>query len=339
MRKQGDSTAAMATTTSRTTIGHKDTLPTGLIFDVLSFAVHDGPGCRTAVFFKGCPLRCKWCCNPEGIEPYPEIMYSAVRCQRCHKCVQACPFNAITPNEDQSISIDRRVCRNEECYKRSEIPCLQACRNEGLSFAGKYVTIDELMKRMERERRFWGPNGGVTLSGGEPMYQPEFTIALLERCQKEYTHTAMETCGHMPWEYYEQALDYLDWLFYDIKCMDPVKHKEETGITSELILDNMERIAIKSRRRGKPRVIARVPLVPGFNDSEGNIRATAKFMNKIDLEEVNILPFHRLGTSKYERLGLEYKYRESSPPESLGMVQELLHYYGLKAYMASFTPF
>ena len=144
------------------------------------------------------------------------------------------------------------------------------------------------MKRMERERRFWGPNGGVTLSGGEPMYQPEFTIALLERCQKEYIHTAMETCGHMPWEYYEQALDYLDWLFYDLKCMDPVKHKEETGITSELILDNMERIAIKYRRRGKPRVIVRVPLVPGFNDSEGNIRATAKFMNKINLEEVNI---------------------------------------------------
>lgn len=339
MRKQGDSTPAIATTPHRATTGHKGTSLKGLIFDLQSFAVHDGPGCRTLIFFKGCPLRCKWCCNPEGIEPYPEVMYSAVRCQRCHKCVQACPFNAIAVNEDQSVSIDRRVCRDQQCYKRPLMPCIQACHNEGLSLVGKYVTIDELMGRLERERKFWGPEGGVTLSGGEPMYQPQFAIALLERCQQEYIHTAMETCGQMPWEYYELALDCLDWLFYDLKCMDPVKHKEETGIANELILDNMDKIAAKWRRSGKPRVVVRVPLIPGHNDSEENIRATAKFVSKLQLEEVNILPFHRLGASKYERLDLEYKYRDLSPPGSLDKAQELFHSYGLKAYVGSLTPF
>lgn len=306
----------------------------GLIFDIQGFAVHDGPGCRTMIFMKGCPLKCKWCANPEGQKPSPELMYSRVRCRReTYRCVDACPFKAISvPRPGDYISIDRSKC--EHCVSMN---CVSACYNDALRVVGRYVTVDELMEIIKRDRAYWGDEGGVTITGGEPLHQPDFVIALLKECYESYIHTVMETCAHVPWKHLEEAVKYLDWLFVDLKHMDPVKHLEETGATNELILENIRKLAeVKG-----PRIIIRIPIIPGYNDSQENIEASARFLSKVGMKEVNILPFHRLGVSKYEQLDRDYAYKDTKPPtrEKLEEICRVFEKRGLKCYIGSDTPF
>jgi len=306
----------------------------GLIFDIQGFAVHDGPGCRTMIFMKGGPLKCEWCSNPEGQRPTPEIMYSRRSCRReTYTCVEACPFRAISISKPGDyITIDRSKCA--DC---ASLDCASACYNNALRVVGKYVTVEDLMRIIKRDRAYWGDGGGVTITGGEPLYQPEFVIEVLKECYESYIHTTLETCAHVPWKYLEEAVKYLDWLFVDLKHMDPVKHLEGTGATNELILENIRRLA---KIRG-PRLIIRIPVVPGYNDSLENMEASARFLSDIKVEEVNLLPFHRLGASKYEQLDREYAYKETKPPsrEKLEEICMVFKRRGLKCYVGSNTPF
>jgi len=203
---------------------------------------------------------------------------------------------------------------------------------------GRYVTVQELMDTVRRDRAYWGSGGGVTLGGGEPLAQPEFTLTLLKELHDAYVHTAMETCANVPWARLERAMQYLDWIFVDIKHMDPEKHKQETGVSNKLILTNIERMAALER---SARIIVRMPVVPSFNDSDENVCAMAQFLRKIGRHEVNLLPFHRLGMSKYEQLGMDYVYKDTQAPsvEKMNQIKKLFEQKGISCYLGSNTPF
>ncbi|MCK4544301.1 glycyl-radical enzyme activating protein [candidate division WOR-3 bacterium] len=296
----------------------------GLLFDIQGFSVHDGPGCRTLIFLKGCPLHCRWCSNPEGIASHPEIMYYKTECVKDHACVDVCPTGSISfKNKGDFITIDRVKC--SECI---DFKCVGECNHNALRVSGFYSTVGELVEKIQRDRQYWGSGGGVTLSGGEPMFQPEFTTEILKSCYDSYIHTGLETCGYVSWKYYEKVLNYIDWIFFDIKHMDPEVHKKGTGVSNKLILENAERIA--SRRNY--RMIFRMPIIPKFNDSVENITATAKFIREIGKEEVNILPIHHLGSTKYELLGMKYTYKAVKSPnlERMEKIKNIFETYSIK---------
>ena len=304
-----------------------------LIFDIQGFSVHDGPGGRTLVFFKGCPLRCTWCCNPEGEEQYKEVMYRQSKCEKCYDCVDNCQDNSISIGKDNGfIAIDRTKCKH--CIT---LECVNACYNGALGIAGKYVTLDELMTKIERDRRFWGINGGLTLGGGEVMLQYKFAARLLEKCHSNYIHTTIETSGYAQWQHYQEVLKNTDWVFVDIKHMDSDMHFKETGVHNRLILDNIERMAYDRNYR----LIVRVPVISGFNDDDKNIIETAEFVKRLNIQEINILPFHRLGTSKYTQLSREYMFADMESPETKKMdqIRDTFESFGISCYIGSNTPF
>jgi len=268
----------------------------GLVFDIKRFAVHDGPGIRTTVFLKGCSLRCFWCQNPEGLNYKQEIMFYPERCIACGNCVSICPQNAHLIRNGMHIYFRDRCA---ECMK-----CVETCYAGALQVAGKWMTVDEVMKVVLIDKKFYEvSNGGVTLSGGDPVIQHDFSYVLLKRCKSEGLHTAIETAANCRWEIIEKLLEFTDLVMMDIKHMDPEVHRRVTGVTNRLILNNAERLA----ETGKPLII-RVPIVPTVNDAPEQIEAIAKFVHSFkNLEYLELLPFHRLGEGKYKALGLEYQ--------------------------------
>lgn len=311
----------------------------GLIFDIQGYSVHDGPGCRTLIFLSGCPLRCDWCANPEGQELKQQVMYQAQKCKyyahNCRRCIYACPCFAIIESDDpeRPVKLDR-----EKCQKCTTYECTKACIHESLVLSGKWMTVDELMAIIDRDRRFWGKDGGVTFGGGEPFMQKEFLFAVLKKCKEAYIHTAIETSAYVDTQSFLKAFDYLNFAFVDIKHMDTEKHREVTGVGNELILKNVEALA-NSDWPGT--LVIRIPIIEGFNNSYENIIATAEFLKKVGLDIVNILPFHRLGDSKYTQLGKSYKYSdcESPPREVLERIQQIFHSYNIGCFIGSDTPF
>ena len=304
-----------------------------IIFDIQGFSVHDGPGGRTLVFFKGCPLRCTWCCNPEGLDDSPSVMYRSSRCKRCYNCVASCPNKAVSVSDENGfVVMDRKICSNCTTYE-----CVEDCYYQALSIAGKRMNLQQLLYKLERDRRFWGRKGGVTLGGGEVMLQYAFAARLLEECRNSGMHTAIETSGFAPWEHYEKVLKHVDWIFIDLKHMNPRAHLEGTGVSNRIILDNIRRM---SKLDGY-RLLTRIPLIPGFNDDEKNIIESAVFLNDAGIRELNILPFHRLGSSKYEQLFMNYGYREMAPPsaEEVRKMQDIFMSYNIECYVGSNTPF
>jgi pyruvate formate lyase activating enzyme len=305
----------------------------GLLFDIQGFSVHDGPGCRTLIFFKGCPLKCRWCSNPEGIEPYQQVMYQQLSCVGDHACKASCKKKAIsTVSKASPIKMDRSVCSS--C---KEFECTDACNYNALRLSGYYMTVDEVMQKVQRDRQYWGQGGGVTLSGGEPMLQHKFAKALLGRCFDSYIHTAMETSGYAPWAHYQSLIGNLEWMFLDLKHMDPKRHQWGTGVSNKLILENARRLsAVKDLR-----VIFRLPLVPGFNDTVSNIKTMAKFVKGLGKDEVNVLPLHHLGSSKYNQLGRDYHFKDRCKPsiEGLKQIKEIFSDHGIKCYIGHDTPF
>jgi pyruvate formate lyase activating enzyme len=305
----------------------------GIIFDIQGFSVHDGPGCRTVIFLKGCPLRCGWCANPEGLLSSPEIMYYKSECERDYFCIDSCSHHAISfKNKGDFISINRTICK--DC---TDVKCAPACHQNALRVAGYHITAAELLKKIQRDRQYWGSGGGITLSGGEPLFQPEFAIEILKQCYDSYIHTALETCGYIPYKFFKDALNYVDWLFFDIKNINSEIHQQGTGVPNKLILENATRLA----SHGNYRMIIRMTIIPGYNDSSEKITATAKFIKKIGLEEVNILPLHHLGSSKYELLGKEYSYHDIIVPnlEKMEEIKRIFTAYSIKCYIGSLTPF
>ncbi len=263
----------------------------GVVFNIQHYSIHDGPGIRTTVFLKGCPLRCFWCQNPESQTLRPEIFLDGEKCQGCGVCVRTCPEEAIELYEGRSRT-DRDLCRGTG-------KCAEVCPHEARNLMGRYVTAEEVFQRVSADAIFYQRSGGgVTLSGGEPLAQPEFAISLLKMCREAAIHTTLDTCGYARWETVARVLEYVDLVLYDLKHMDVVEHERYAGVSNDLILDNARRI----RELSIP-MLARVPVIPGYNDTAENIAATARFIvNELGSISVHLLPYHRLGETKYARM-------------------------------------
>ena len=309
-------------------------METGVIFDIQGYSVHDGPGCRTLVFLSGCPLHCAWCANPEGQLNRSRLMYRASKCIHSHYyCINACHKDAITINDNPPLSFKRTICNT--C---TSMDCVQACINEALKISGSTYTVDELMRVMQRDQHYWGDQGGVTFTGGEPLLQAEFLLAALKICRSHYIHTAIETCAHVNTDVLLKILDWTDWLFIDLKHTSPIAHQKETGVSNELIMRNIEAV---SSSNWDGRLIMRTPVIPGYNDNEENFHAIVKFMKKLNLHEINLLSFYRLGSSKYNQLGLKYKYATVEPPlkEKMQEARSFFETAGLICYIDYEPPF
>lgn len=306
----------------------------GLVFDIQGQSVHDGPGSRTTVFLNGCPLHCSWCANPEGLHRNPIMMYSKSRCKACGRCISACKKNAISMNENKELIFDRAIC--DQCQ---DMTCVSHCYYEGLTINGKWYTDDELISRLERDTFYWSQEGGVSFSGGEPLLHFDYMQSVLKKCKERKWNICVETTANIKPENFKTLMSYVDWAFVDLKHMDPTTHRKFTGVGNDLILANLKWLASGNNWNGF--CVIRIPIIPGKNDSEENIRATAKFVNSIGLEVINILPFHRLGISKYEKLGRVYPFAHQGPPSAESMIgaKEIIESEGVTCFIGDETPF
>jgi pyruvate formate lyase activating enzyme len=314
-------------------VGYQQPEGAGLIFDIQGHSVHDGPGTRTTVFLNGCPLHCSWCCNPEGLFRRPVVMYRESKCKCCGDCIAACPSGSVRVI-DGKLRFDRKNC--DACIEHE---CVKACLNESVVESGKYYSQAEVLRILRRDRQFWGSNGGVSFSGGEPLLQKKFISGLLRECKKQEMHTCVETTSFLPTEYYLDTLAYVDWVFTDIKHMDPVEHKKLTGQDNALILHNIAALAGKAGWDGV--IMPRIPVIPNSNDSEENLLATVAFIKRIGLDAVNILPFHRLGESKYRQLGRLYDLADQPSPadETMQQLKAMVESQGVYCLVGWETPF
>jgi len=293
----------------------------GTVFDVERFAVHDGPGIRTIVFMKGCPLRCLWCHNPEGLSRELEVIWYENRCIGCNQCLKICPADAVT------LAEGKRTVNKEACTLCGK--CVEACPALALVFTGRTVTVDALLEEVQRDEPFYlQSGGGVTVSGGEPLAQPRFVSKFLSECQGQKIHTAIETCGYARWEVFRAVLRKVDLVLYDLKQMDAEKHREFTGASNRLILGNAEKL----RRLLKKDTVIRVPVIPGHNDSTANVRRIAEFVAPLKVIRVDLLPYHQLAEPKYVRLGLPYRLKGTKPPpeKHLKELREIVEAQGVK---------
>ena len=299
------------------------TLTTGVVFDIRRCSVHDGPGIRTTVFLKGCPLRCAWCHNPEGLSAAPEVVWRAERCTRCGSCLAACPEDALHWPDDASAPVlDQSRCTlcgtcGDECYA------------EAREQLGRTMDAAAVLAAVERDRAFYEESGGgVTFSGGEPLAQPEFLGELVRGAKARDIHTVLDTSGYAPWQVLDGLRGHVDLFLYDLKAMDEAQHRRITGVSNAPILANLERLAARGHR-----IVLRLPLVPGANDDDANVRATGRLAARLGLEQIVVLPFHRLGSDKYERLGRHYALPDTETPSEARVlaVLEILRSTGIAA--------
>lgn len=264
----------------------------GRIFNIQRFSTHDGPGIRTTVFLKGCMLKCFWCQNPESQVMEPLLMHNYHMCKLCGSCVKSCPEGAISI-EDGRVVTDRNICT--ACGK-----CTEVCLYKARSISGYEASVSEILDLvLKDEKSYRRSGGGVTISGGDPLYQHDFTLELLKAFKSRKLHTSIETCGCASWDILENILEYVDYIQYDLKCMDSDLHKEGTGAENELIVSNLK----KASRLGKPLRI-RMPLIPGYNDSPEYVRQLRSFLleNGIPVECAELLKYNRMGEEKFRYL-------------------------------------
>ncbi|MEJ5310480.1 MAG: glycyl-radical enzyme activating protein [Anaerolineae bacterium] len=304
-------------------------MTTGYICNIQRFSVHDGPGIRTTVFLKGCTLRCFWCHNPETIRPRPEVQFFANRCIGCAACVDACPEGAQGFDENGLRIFDRAKC--VACGK-----CVDVCYAEALVFTAKAMTAEAVVAEILLDRAFYdNSGGGVTLSGGEPALQVEFSREILERCKAAELHTAIETAANVPWESLAALLPVTDLVMMDIKHMDSAKHRDAVGAPNALLLANARRLA----ETDKP-ILFRIPVIPTVNDTPEEIAAIAAFIRQLtELRAaqhngmagqpvpitLELLAFHRMAGDKYNSLGWEYRAANLTPPtkEHMAMLMDV----------------
>jgi len=297
------------------------TEPSGIIFDIKHYAIHDGPGIRTTVFLKGCPLDCRWCHNPEGISPEPQLLFRAEAClPDCHRCLAACPHQAVTL-DGPKIRVDAARC--VACGT-----CADACPTGALRLVGRRVTVSDIMQELEKDRVFYDESGGgATFSGGEPLAQPEFLTALLAECRRRGIHTVVDTSGFAPPAVVRRVAGLTDLFLYDLKALDPDTHRRTTGQDNGLILDNLRLLASEGVR-----VMLRIPYMPGVNDDNVSLQRLAALLRELrSITEIALLPFHRGATHKYRQLqqaGPPW-HGDEPDPQSLAAARTLLEMQGL----------
>lgn len=269
-----------------------DTMKT-IVFDVQRSSYVDGPGVRTTVFVKGCDLRCAWCHNPESQSARPERMWYEDLCTRCGSCVVRCPEQAISFDPD----VGKPILHSEMCTLCGK--CAAFCLHDAIKLCGKERTVEELFREVVKDRLFYeATGGGVTISGGECMLQPDFVAALAKRCREENIHTAVDTAGRVPWAHFEKVLPYTDLFLYDIKCITPALHRQYTGVDNALILENYKRLLSAGHH-----VYVRVPMIPECSANDEEFAKICDFLHRYPPEKVELLPYHAMGEGKYRALG------------------------------------
>ena len=273
----------------------------GLISRIQKYSTKDGPGNRNTVFLKGCTLDCQWCSNPELIHPHPELLYTSSNCISCGLCIDTCPHEALSYDDDELIIVDR-----EKCAGSGE--CVEVCPSDALELVGREITVHDLVAELMKDAVFYKTSGGgVTFSGGEPLCQPSFVRRVAEELKKQGVHTALDTAGDVPWSYFEEVLDVIDLVLYDIKMVNRDLHLQLTGQDNDLILENARKLA----KENIP-IHMRLVIVPGKNDSLDDLTARMDFIKELgNVEQIDLLPYHRYGVGKYERLGMDYPLGET----------------------------
>jgi pyruvate formate lyase activating enzyme len=294
-------------------------MTTGTVFNIQRYSIHDGPGIRTTVFLKGCPLNCWWCQNPESQLSGQEMVFWEDRCIGCGACSLNCPSGAIRMENKKPVT-DKNKCNL--CGE-----CSRICPAQAREMIGKKLSVEEIIKEVEKDLVFYEESdGGVTFSGGEPLKQSEFLKSLLICCQKKKIHTAVDTSGYISWGILNKISPKVDLFLYDLKLMDNERHKKYTGVSNELILENLKKLSSVHNN-----VLVRFPVIPGINDDYQNIKEIGKFLSSLKIAQVNILPYHYIGIDKYRRLGRTYKLATTQPPskEKLSEVSVILGKFNL----------
>ncbi|MBN2039614.1 MAG: glycyl-radical enzyme activating protein [Spirochaetes bacterium] len=293
----------------------------GIVFNIQRYSIDDGPGVRTTVFLKGCPLTCLWCSNPESQNPEPEITWRYTSCIRCGTCVKTCPLGLITL-DDEGVHINRKECTR--CGK-----CIETCKPGALQMSGRKMTVEEVYSTVKRDIDFYKVSGGgCTCSGGEILMQADFVAELFKLCKADGIHTCADTTGFGSEQALEKILEYTDLVYFDLKHMDPEKHKEYCGVSNDVILKSLALIIEK-----KIETVIRVPLIPGYNDSDENISELGKTVSGLTKDVVvNLLPYHRYGENKYRMVDMVYQLSNVPTPteEQLNKAKEIIESYGLK---------
>jgi pyruvate formate lyase activating enzyme len=294
----------------------------GLITYIQKYSTKDGPGIRDTVFFKGCSLGCLWCSNPELIRPLPDLLYTCEKCARCGTCIKICPHKALTFAQDGFIQIDR-----ERCIGCGD--CMAACPESALELSGKFIKVEELLTELRKDRVFYQTSGGgVTFSGGEPLWQSGFVAQAARKLKEEGIPTTLDTAGDVGWCRFEEVLPYIDLVLYDIKTADPILHRRLTGRENDLILANAKLLAER-----EVSMHIRLVLIPGLNDSPQELHARMQVVSELkSVKQVDLLPYHRYGAGKYARLGLDYPLVDlpEYDEQQLGEIRELVESCGIK---------
>lgn len=284
----------------------------GRIFNIQRYSTDDGPGIRSTVFMKGCPLKCLWCSNPESQKSYYQVGHRDTICRRCGSCIETCVLKAISFNPDgKGVIIDRSLCNN--CGE-----CVGVCTEGAMTMHGKDVSVEDVLEEVKRDQMFYrNTGGGITASGGEPLFQPDFVAALFERCHQVGILTALDTSGFAPHSALEQVLAHTDLVLYDLKCMDNNDSLMAVGQSNKPILQNAEYVM----KSGVP-VIIRIPLIPGITDKTENLQKIAEFVSQVNPSTpVNVLPYHRFGVSKFRMMDMNYELSQLEPVSKERLIQ------------------
>ena len=300
---------------------------TGHIYNIQRFSVHDGPGIRTTVFLKGCPLKCKWCHNPESQTNKSVLMYNAKKCIGCYDCISKCPNAALTKELDISgaatgqLHIERNRCIS--CGT-----CSKVCPAGAVDLLGRPMTVEEIMTEVRKDDAFYkSSGGGITLSGGEPFHQSAFTLELVKALKQEKYHVVLDTSGHVDFNVLKRFIGLVDLFLYDVKHVDQKKHLKYTGVNNTLILRNLKKLS-----RNGSRIWARIPLIPSYNDGETDLHEIAYSISDLRVEKVCVLPYHGIASGKYMQLDQKYEMAGmKSPSQSdIDRAESILENYGLK---------
>ncbi|WP_461204824.1 glycyl-radical enzyme activating protein [Clostridium sp. DL1XJH146] len=279
---------------------------TGTLFNIQKFSIHDGPGIRTTLFFKGCPMRCAWCHNPESFSLKPELLHNKEKCTLCGECAKNCVDGSITI-KDNKLNINNQIFSGDENI-------IDECVNNALTIAGKIYTIEDALEEALKDKIFYEESGGgVTLSGGECLTQINFVEELLKRLKAGNIHTTIDTCGYVPTDYFKRIAPYTDLFLYDIKLIDRKAHKNFTGVDNSLIIENLKYLGSL-----KANIFLRLPIIIGVNATEEHIKNIITLLeeNNINVEQVNLLPYHSIAAGKYDKLNLPYNKNAFSVPTS-----------------------